>query len=146
MRIHGFMRSSYLEKTMRRTLLTAALILSFPALAFAQATAPNPKAQPAKVPDGAILSYNVIGLKLTNGANENVGEIKDLVMENGKLDGYIVSVGGFLGMGDRYVDVTPSSVAISYDSSNKEWKGVINATKDELKSAPEFKYEGKFKH
>jgi hypothetical protein len=134
------------EKTMRRTLLTAAFILSFPAMALAQATAPNPKAQPTTVPNGAILSYNVIGLKLTNGANENVGEIKDLVMENGKLDGYIVSVGGFLGMGERYIDLTPSSIAIKYDAADKEWKGMINANKDELKAAPEFKYEGKFKH
>jgi len=131
---------------MRKSILAAAVILAFPAAALAQATAPNPKVQPTTVPNDAILSYDVIGLKLTNSNNENVGEIKDLVMENGKLDGYIVSVGGFLGMGDRYVDVTPSSFAISYDSSNKEWKGVINATKDELKSAPEFKYEGKFKH
>ncbi len=98
------------------------------------------------MPGSAVLSYNVIGLKLTNGANENVGEIKDLVMDQGKLDGYIVSVGDFLGMGERYIDITPSSVAISYDSAKQEWKGVINATKDELKTAPEFKYEGKFKH
>jgi hypothetical protein len=131
---------------MRRSILTAALILSLPAAALAQATAPNPKVQPAKVPNSAILSYDVIGLKLTNGANEIVGEIKDLVMDNGKLDGYIVSVGGFLGMGERYIDVTPGSVAINYDSANKTWKGMINATKDELKAAPEFKYEGKFKH
>jgi len=131
---------------MRRSILTAALIFTLPAVALAQATAPNPKVQPTTVPTGAILSYDVIGLKLTNSNNENVGEIKDLVMNNGKLEGYIVSVGGFLGMGERYIDVTPSSVGISYDSTKKEWKGVINASKDELKSAPEFKYEGKFKH
>jgi hypothetical protein len=131
---------------MHRSFLTAALILSLPVVALAQATAPNPKAQPANVPAGAVLSYNVIGLKLTNGANENVGEIKDLVMDHDKLDGYIVSVGGFLGMGERYIDLTPASVAIKYDTADKEWKGMINATKDELKAAPEFKYEGKFKH
>jgi hypothetical protein len=131
---------------MRRSILAASLIFCLPAAALAQATAPNPKIQPTTVPPSAVLSYDVIGLKLTNGANENVGEIKDLVMENGKLDGYIVSVGGFLGMGERYIDVTPSSIGISYDPEKKEWKGVINATKDELKAAPEFKYEGKFKH
>ncbi len=131
---------------MRRSILAATLILSLPAAALAQATATNPKVQPTTLPNGAVLSYNVIGLKLTNGANQTVGEIRDLVMDQGRLDGYIVSVGGFLGMGERYVDLTPSSVAISYDSANKEWKGVVNASKEELKSAPEFKYEGKFKH
>jgi PRC-barrel domain len=131
---------------MRRSILAATLILSLPAAALAQATAPNPKVQPTTVPSGAILSYDVIGLKLTNSKNESVGEIKDLVMDNGKLEGYIISVGGFLGMGEHYIDVTPSSIGISYDSGKKEWKGVINATKDELKAVPEFKYEGKFKH
>ena len=124
---------------MRRSILATALILSLPAAALAQATAPNPKVQPTTVPSDAILSYDVIGLKLTNANNESVGEIKDLVMNDGKLAGYIVSVGGFLGMGERYIDVTPSSIGISYDSSKKEWKGVINASKDELKAAPELR-------
>ncbi len=68
------------------------------------------------------------------------------MIEQGKLVGYILSVGGFLGMGTHYVDVTPGSISIHYDADKKSWNGFINSTKDQLKSAPEFKYEGKFDH
>src|SRR3954464_7882229 len=49
------------------------------------------------------LSYNLVGLNVVDGSNSNVGEIKDLVMENGRLVDYVLSVGGFLGVGQRYV-------------------------------------------
>jgi len=52
-----------------------------------------------------VLSNNLIGLNVTNQANETIGEIKDLILSQGDLSGYIVSVGGFLGLGERYVIV-----------------------------------------
>jgi hypothetical protein len=121
----------------------AATLLAGPALA--QTPTPAPGAKTMAVPPDATLSYNLIGLNLYNGANEDVGEIKDLVIEKGALAGYIVSVGGFLGMGEHYVAVSPSTVGLTYSDADKKWKGTINATKDELKAAPQFKYDGKFK-
>ena len=91
-----------------------------------------------------VLSYNLIGLNVTNGQNETVGEIKDLILSQGQLAGYIVSVGGFLGMGERYVIVRPSAVKVNYSESDKKWTAMMNATKDQLKGAPEFKYEGRW--
>ncbi|MBL7406095.1 PRC-barrel domain-containing protein, partial [Escherichia coli] len=88
-------------------------------------------------PQDAVLSYNLIGLNVTDAQNNTVGEIKDLVIDNEKLAGYIVSVGGFLGMGERYVAVAPSSIAIGYDADAKKWKAIIGASKDQLKAAPE---------
>jgi len=96
------------------------------------------------VPKDAVLSYNLIGLNVVDGQQNSVGEIKDIVIENGKLAGYILSVGGFLGVGERYVAVKPESVALGYDADSKKWKAIIGASKDQLKAAPEFKYEGKF--
>ena len=93
----------------------------------------------------AILSDNLIGLNVSNGANENVGEIKDIVIARDKLDGYILTVGGFLGVGQRYVVVKPDAVAVTYEPAKGKWMALINATKDELKAAPEFKYEGRWK-
>jgi len=92
-----------------------------------------------------VLSYNLIGLNVTNEANDTIGEIKDLILSNGQLTGYIVSVGGFLGMGERYVIVSPSAIKVSYAENDKKWHAVMNATKDQLKAAPEFKYEGRWK-
>ena len=60
------------------------------------------------------------------------------------IKGYILSVGGFLGMGERYVAVDPSSVAVKYDDNDKKWHANMNATSDQLKTAPEFKYSGRW--
>jgi hypothetical protein len=57
---------------------------------------------------------------------------------------YILSVGGFLGMGTHYVAVSPASLAITWNETDKKWNARINATKDQLKAAPQFKYEGRF--
>ena len=48
-------------------------------------------------------------------------------------------------MGERYVIVRPSAVKVTYDDNDKKWHAVMNATKDQLKTAPEFKYEGRWK-
>lgn len=113
--------------------------------ALAQTPVPTPGAKVMTVPQDATLSYNLIGLNVYDGANANVGEIKDLVIEKGMLAGYILSVGGFLGMGEHYVAVSPSTIGLAYNEADKKWKATINATKDELKAAPQFAYDGKFK-
>ena len=125
-------------------LITTA-ILAGPALAADDATPATVAPKYMSVPKDAVLSYNLVGLNVTDAQNNTVGEIKDLVIEHGKLAGYILSVGGFLGMGEHYVAVAPESVALGYDESAKKWKAIIGADKDKLKAAPEFKYDGKFK-
>jgi len=97
------------------------------------------KAQPTDV-----LSSNLIGLNVQNAAKDNVGEIKDLVVSNGALSGIILSVGGFLGIGERYVVVTPAAVKVVYSENDKKWSATMDTTKDALKAAPEFKYEGRW--
>lgn len=92
-----------------------------------------------------VLSSNLIGLDITNGQKEDVGEIKDLVISDGALAGYIVSVGGFLGMGEHYVVVSPSAIKVNYSENDKQWAATMDATKDELKAAPQFNYDGRWK-
>ncbi|WP_060851083.1 PRC-barrel domain-containing protein [Methylobacterium aquaticum] len=89
-----------------------------------------------------VMSSKLVGTTVYNNKNENVGEVEDLVIENGKtITGVVVSVGGFLGLGESYVVLDPSTVAIS----NKDGKWVVHADtdKDTLKSAPKFEYSKK---
>lgn len=91
------------------------------------------------------LSSNIVGLDVYNDQNNDIGKIQDIVLDNTKqVTGYILSVGGFLGMGTHYVAVNPGSVKVTYDTGNKVWRATMNATKDELKAAPEFKYQGQW--
>jgi sporulation protein YlmC with PRC-barrel domain len=119
----------------------------------APATAPQtttqdvPKEGPnfIQVENTNMLSSNVVGLDIYNGQNDKIGKIQDIAFDPSKqLTGYILSVGGFLGMGTRYVAVHPSALNVSYDPQNKVWRASMNATKDQLKSAPEFKYGGQW--
>ena len=78
----------------------------------------------------------VVGSTVVNEANETMGTIDDLIVTpNEKVPFAVLSVGGFLGMGTKYV-VVPYS-ALQVRDKNMVLPG---ATKDSLKSLPEFKY------
>jgi sporulation protein YlmC with PRC-barrel domain len=95
------------------------------------------------VPSGDDLSSKVVGLDIYNEDNKDIGTIKDIALNpNGQASAYIVSVGGFLGMGDHYVAVNPEAVTVSY--KDNKWHADMNATADQLKAAPEFKYAGRW--
>jgi sporulation protein YlmC with PRC-barrel domain len=98
-----------------------------------------------QVQNSDMLSSNVVGLDIYNNQNNDIGKIQDIAFDASKqVTGYILSVGGFLGMGTHYVAVNPGAVMVSYDEEKKVWKATMNATKDQLKSAPEFKYSGQW--
>ncbi len=106
-----------------------------------------PKDRPSfvEVQNTDMLSSNVVGLDIYNEQNNNIGKIQDIAFDASKqMTGYILSVGGFLGMGTRYVAVDPNAVKVQYDADHKTWRATMNATKDQLKSAPEFKYSGQW--
>lgn len=86
-----------------------------------------------------IMSSKLVGTNLYNNQNESVGEIEDLVIENGKtITGLVVSVGGFLGMGESYVAIDPASVVLTQKDGT--WRAIVDTNKDSLKSAPKFTY------
>jgi len=86
------------------------------------------------------LSSKVVGLDVYNNANQNIGTIKDVAYNGTSVNGYILGVGGFLGMGDHYVAVRPSAIKLSYDAKDKKWHANMDANADQLKAAPEYKY------
>ena len=91
------------------------------------------------------LSSKVVGLDVYNDNKQDIGQIKDIALnQQGQTQAYILSVGGFLGMGEHYVAVNPSTVKVTYNDSEKKWHAAMNATSDQLKAAPEFKYAGRW--
>jgi sporulation protein YlmC with PRC-barrel domain len=89
-----------------------------------------------------IMSSKLVGINVYNNQNETLGEIQDLVIDNGKtITGLIVGVGGFIGMGESYVVLDPSTVVLS--KKDNTWKAFVDTSKDNLKSAPKFDYSKK---
>jgi opacity protein-like surface antigen len=124
-------------------LITASLaVLAAPAFANDVKTVGNAptEAKYSTVSNDEMFSSKLKGLTVTNQKDETVGEITDLAIKNHDVDALILSVGGFLGMGEHYVAVSPSSVNIRYDQKNNKWLASMNTTKDAMKAAPEFKY------
>ena len=74
-------------------------------MAMAQTTTPNRSA--AETPSSATGQWRaskLVGVDLYNEQNENIGDLDDVIIDpSGKVDGVIVSVGGFLGMGEHHV-------------------------------------------
>ena len=85
-----------------------------------------------------LMTSKLIGTTVYNNENQNIGEIKDVALDGSKVNGVVVSVGGFLGLGEKYVLVDPASIALQND--NGKWKAHINTSKEDLKSAPKFTY------
>ena len=128
----------------------AAVLLAAPA-AFAQTTPTTPDTKPMATPTadghfythqaGEMRASKLIGANVTNAANELVGEINEIVLgKDGKVAAVIVGVGGFLGMGEREVAISYSGLKFAKDSGNRDVI-TVNATKDQLKAAPAWKWD-----
>src|SRR6202011_268411 len=74
-------------------------------------------------------------------ADNQVGDIEDVLIEqkDGHIVAFIVGVGGFLGAGEKRVAIPFNG--IKGKQKNDKWYLTTNATKDELKNAPGFKYD-----
>ena len=129
---------------MRKIALIAAslAILASPVLAEDAKTTGKALAEAkfSTVSKDEMFSSKLKGLNVYNQKDESVGETTDIAIKNHQVDALILSVGGFLGMGERYVAVSPSSLNIRHDDKNDKWLASMNTTKEALKAAPEFKY------
>ena len=135
------------------------------------APAPKPADTTAMAPaskSGQWRASKLVGLNVYNDQNEKLGDISEILMDkSGKVEGVIIGVGGFLGMGQRdikvemsklkFVDDPPrnaerrsgdrpaaSTTTTTTASSDRKWypdHAVLSGvTKDQLTAMPEFKY------
>jgi hypothetical protein len=94
---------------------------------------------------GDRLASRLVGLNIQSTAKEDIGEIYDIVLtDQAAVKAYIVSVGGLLGIGTKYVAIDPNAVTLTRQDE-KTWKATMNATRDQLKAAPEYKYDSEWR-
>lgn len=119
------------------SLLATAVAMSIGSASLAQGTQqtiPVLKTDVVRVATGFRAS-KIIGESVVNDANETVGKVDDIIVADGKAPFLILSVGGFLGMGNKLVAVPHEALKVH------DKKLVLpGATKDTLKDLPEFKY------
>ena len=86
----------------------------------------------------------LLGCEVRNESRELLGKVEDVVFEGGPLVGIVLKVGQG-STEDRYVAIDPSSISVTYIEGEDKWRAKVNAHPDQLKSAPEFRYQGKWK-
>jgi hypothetical protein len=96
-----------------------------------QATGENPLA--------AMPASDVIGTEVKNTEGDTVAEITDLVKQQGSDEIYaVLSVGGFLGIGDKEVLVRLDDLEVGQEGEVI----MANASEDQLRDMPQFEEEG----
>jgi hypothetical protein len=79
----------------------------------------------------------VIGKDVVNINDEEVGTITDLVMDQDqKLVGIVLSVGGFLGIADKWVAIPVDQIDFPTDEQPARLR--VAVTEEQLKNAPDF--------
>jgi hypothetical protein len=149
-----------MRKNMTKTLTISAAI---GALMMSGALAQSPTSSPSSSPTAAAPSQPSAGkadfiasqkpdqwvaskFKGTNvlGAdNQKIGDISDILFDKtGKIEAFVVSVGGFLGVGAKEVALAPSSFDVVPGQNGAADKLKISMSKDQLTQAQNFaRYE-----
>lgn len=81
-------------------------------------------------------SSTMMGTDVINRAGENLGDIKDIMIDttSGSVAYVVVSFGGFLGIGDKYFAIPMEAFHIDRESENF----VLDVAKEKLQNAPGF--------
>jgi sporulation protein YlmC with PRC-barrel domain len=80
------------------------------------------------------------GTDVLGADNKKIGDVSDILFDkSGKIEAFVVSVGGFLGMGAKEVALAPSSFDVVPGTNGGADKLKLAMNKDELKQAQNFK-------
>jgi sporulation protein YlmC with PRC-barrel domain len=104
----------------------------------AATTAEANRAMPAAMnADGSFNASKIVGLKVVNNADDAVGEISEvLVDDSGKIAGVVVDVGGFLGIATHPVKLGWNDIKMV--NKDGDLRAVVNMDKNALKQMPEY--------
>lgn len=124
--------------------LAAAVVAATISFAQAQQTTGVAPAEQAitlgTLPSDASTVTNWYKQNVYDPSESRIGEITDVLVDrDGKIDAFIISVGGFLGMGEKHIAVPFKAVHAA--QRNGKWWLTMNATRDALRSAAGFKYD-----
>jgi sporulation protein YlmC with PRC-barrel domain len=105
-------------------------------LATVAVTASPVLAQEKGMPGSLMRSSHVVGMDVKNASNENLGDIKEVVLdrEKGTIAYAVISFGGFLNMGDKLFAVPWESLKPTSDGKAFQ----LDIPKERLEKAPGF--------
>jgi len=94
----------------------------------------------AAVPSDAVSVNEYYKQNVYNSSDNTIGEVSDVLLsKNGQVRAVILSVGGFLGLGGKYVSVPFNALQVT-EKNGKRYL-VMDTTKEALTSAPGYRYD-----
>lgn len=86
-------------------------------------------------PRPTVSARRLIGMRVTNPINEEIGEVADLVVDGrGRIEALVIHVGGFLGFGERRVQIPVADVRVKARGGSDGLVAVVRATRDYIVS------------
>jgi PRC-barrel domain len=99
----------------------------------------------AKLPGDTAAVSTYYKRNVYDAADGKIGDVTDLIMgHDGKISTAVISVGGFLGVGEKEVAVPFGSLHVK--KKDGSWYLVMHTTKEALSNAPKFAYAGERAH
>jgi sporulation protein YlmC with PRC-barrel domain len=84
---------------------------------------------------------NLIGRAVYSADDDNIGEIGDVLLSaDNKVEGFVLDVGGFLGMGEKEVAISPENLDIRADADGN-LTVFTPFTQEQLEAQPEYSEE-----
>ena len=82
---------------------------------------------------------DLIGKKVENPQHENLGDVKELVLDprQSRVNYFVMKSGGFLGMGDKLFAIPWG--AVKFERKENKDGLILNASKERFEKAPEYK-------
>jgi sporulation protein YlmC with PRC-barrel domain len=85
------------------------------------------------------LASKFSGTDVVGADNKKVGDVTDILFDrDGKIHAYVVSIGGFLGIGSKSVAMAPSAFQVEKGSNGAADRLKISMSQEELKQMPSF--------
>jgi sporulation protein YlmC with PRC-barrel domain len=75
--------------------------------------------------------------RVYNMSGERVGDVNDILVDEGRVTAIVIGVGGFLGIGEKEVSMTPDQVKRMVHSDGETYF-TVNTTKEQLQAAPDY--------
>lgn len=101
-------------------------------------TAAIDKSTLKELPAADLRAEELMGTTVYGSDDANIGEIGDILMTaDGKIDAYVIDVGGFLGVGEKKVAVGSDNLAFMVDADGKKYL-YTTFTKEQLDAQPAY--------
>jgi sporulation protein YlmC with PRC-barrel domain len=99
-------------------------------------TGENSTGKRPNTPVRFLTATTIIGDKVYNNLNENMGEVKDIMLnvENGNIEYVVIEFGGFLGIGEKFFAIPFK--ALTLDTERHAF--ILGQKKEVLENAPGF--------